>query len=342
MVPSLVVRPVAIAGAAILVVLGGATLVRAEVTSPVPPPPGEALGVDHGSPVPAAAEGEIASGIVGARSDSGSGGGNPYRAIVARNAFRLKDPLPPPPPPTNPPVAPEPPKVDVKLSGLGFINGARWAYFVVPDPKRQGQFLYPALTDDPKNGDVRTESLEVREINLKTRTVRVVNGGQEVSLNFVANGVKAAAAPAAAGRPGTGVPAPSGSGVPGLSATRPATTVVVPATGNITPGPAAHEPAPNVFSRRGNRAANEGTASPAPTAGVSVPMPVATGAVGAGSTVNFPARPVRSEVASPSAVVPQIPIEHQYDILLRQRQAYDAAGIPLPPIPGLPAPNPTP
>lgn len=116
--------------------------------------------------------------------------------------------------------------------------------------------------------------------------------------------------------------------------------MVVPAAGN--PAPAVHEAAPNVFSRRGNRAANEGAATPAPTTGVSIPMTAVAGASGVGSTVNFPARPVRSEVASPSAVVPQIPIEHQYDILLKQRQAYDAVGIPLPPIPGLPAANPTP
>jgi hypothetical protein len=301
---------------------------------------GEADNGPDSGPVPgpgSAASGIGARGLPGVSDNPPGDGGNPYRAIVARNAFRLKDPLPPPPPPTNPPAPPETPKVDVKLSGMGTISGVRWAYFAVPDPKRQGQFNYLSLTDDPKKGSVRhSTGLEVKEIDLKSKSVRVINGGMEVALNFKDHGLKSAAQPAAPGRPGA-VPVPGAT--PGVNVVRPPTTTVVPAAGSAAPP--APEAQPVVFSRRGNRAANEGTGSALPATGINAPLPVGGGVSGTTPTVNFPTRPVRSEVANPAAI-PQIPIEHQYEILLKQRQAYDAVGVPLPPIPGLPTPTPTP
>lgn len=131
---------------------------------------------------------------------------NPYRAIVARNAFRLREPAPPPPPPTNAPTPPDPVKIDVKLAGLAQIKGVRYAYLMLPDTERPGQFVYPSLTDNPEHGRVRHSSgLEVREIDIKKQTVRVVNGGMEVTLNFKDNGLKKDAVPGVApGKPGPG------------------------------------------------------------------------------------------------------------------------------------------
>lgn len=281
------------------------------------------------------------SGAIEAVGEDLPGNGNPYRAIVARNAFRLKDPLPPPPPPTNAPPPVEPPKIDVKLAGLGEINGVRWAYLMVPDDKRQGQFLYPSLTDDPKRGDTRHGGVEVREINVKKQYVRVVNGGIEASLNFKDHGIKGTPAPAAGAKPG-GVPPPPGT--PGANPARPQTTIVVPAAGSANAQAAGQGQAePVVFSRSRSRASADG----AGTGGGG-----ATGAAAGGGgnlvipstpSVNFPTRPVRSETSTPSTpATPSIPLDQQIETLLNQRKVYEAAGVPLPPIPGMPAPTPTP
>lgn len=263
-------------------------------------------------------------------------GDNPYRAITARNAFRLKDPLPPPPPPTNAPPPPEVPKIDVKLAGVGAIAGVRYAYLMLPDPDRQGQFLYPTLTDDPRRGRVRHNSgVEVREIDLQSQSVRMVNGGIEVTLNLQDNGIQGAP-PAAAtpGKPGT-VPAPR------VVANRPA----VPARPGTTPGtPAAANNAANaaplVFSRNPNRASGGNSFTPGGTGlgggGSTFGVPT-TGTTVAGG--NLPARPLRTTPANPVAAEPVVPLAEQYEILVRQRAAADSMGIQLPPIPGLPLPT---
>ena len=262
--------------------------------------------------------------------------GNPYRAIVVRNAFRLKEPLPAPPPPTNAPPPPEQPKVDVKLAGLSEIRGVRYAYLVVPDTDRPGQFHYPTLTDDPARGDTRHKSgVDIREINLKTQSVRLVNGGIEATINFKDNGVKnmpvaAPAKPGAPGQPGAVLPRPTVTGV------------------NAPPAPgAAAAPISSeaiVFSRNPNRASagmNPNAPAPVPMingvpASVLAPSPV--------SDVVVPSRPVRTGGAGGSASVntpaqPQITLEQEYQALIRQRQVADQQGIQLPPIPGLPLPT---
>lgn len=249
---------------------------------------------------------------------------NPYRAIVARNAFRLRDPVPPPPPPEPPPPVPEVPKIDVKIAGLAEIGGVRYAYLVVPDADRPGQFEYPALSDDPLRGrSVRHRSgLEVREIDLKQQTVRVLNGGIETTLNLKDNGVKAAPTPAT--RPGAQTAAVA----------RPATP---PTAGRDPAAPSATSSEPLIFSRNPNRAS-----SPDGIATGDAYNTQAGGAV-TGTAANLPARPVRTDPNTPvptSPAGPPIPVEQQYDVLIRQRQVADSLGIPLPPIPGLPVPAP--
>lgn len=262
---------------------------------------------------------------------------NPYSRILVRNAFALKEPLPPPPPPTNPPPVVEPVKIDVKLAGLGEIKGVRWAYLIVPDPATKGQFLYPSLTDDPKRGRVRMgDSLEVKEINLRKKSVRVVNGGVEATLNFADNGVKGTGPSSVGGKPG--VPPPPG-GAPNTAnlGNRGNSTVVVPAafqTGDHRPDPVPAQPV--VFSRNANRAnANSGGGG---TGFVPINSALPPAATTPAPSVSFPTRPLRVDPNTVVHQVPSIPVEQQYEVLLRQRQAAENAGIQLPPIPGMPSP----
>ncbi|MBX3744681.1 MAG: hypothetical protein KF833_05180 [Verrucomicrobiae bacterium] len=250
---------------------------------------------------------------------------NPYRAIVARNAFRLREPVPPPPPPEPPPPVPEVPKIDVKIAGLAEIGGVRYAYLVVPDTDRPGQFEYPALSDDPLRGrSVRHRSgLEVREIDLKQQTVRVLNGGIETTLNLKENGVTSAPTPAAR---------------PAAQAARQAVTSARPANPPGTAASSGVSSEPLIFSRNPNRASGPD----AMTAGTDYNTQ-AGGANFSGGTANLPARPVRTDPNAPvvnAPAGPAIPVEQQYDVLIRQRQVADSLGIPLPPIPGLPVPSP--
>ncbi|MGE3313112.1 MAG: hypothetical protein AB7O66_24360 [Limisphaerales bacterium] len=266
--------------------------------------------------------------------------GNPYRAIVVRNAFQLKEPLPPPPPPTNAPPPPEQPKVDVKLAGLAEIKGVRYAYLMVPDADRPGQFLYPTLTDNPgqPGSRVRHQSLEVREIDIKSQTVRLVNGGIEATINFKDNGVKNLAAATPATRPG----------VPGQPAVAPRLTAPLGASPQANAAPMAEA---IVFSRNPNRASGgnsmngaQGGSSPSMINGIPASV-LAQPINNNGSGVVVPTRPVRTTGAggnSASGTVPpqpQITLEQEYQALIRQRQVADQQGIQLPPIPGLPMPT---
>lgn len=270
---------------------------------------------------------------------AGDNSGNPYASIVLRNAFRLKDPLPPPPPPTNAAPVAETPKLDVKLAGLSQIKGVRYAYLMVPDTDRPGQFLYPALTDDPQHGAVRHGSgLEVKQIDLKNKTVRLVNGGIEATINFQDNGIKNV--PTAA-KPG--VPPPGG---PGAVNQPRAANAAVPAPG-AAPGAPGAMAEPIVFSRNPNRASNgaNGGNNATPAAAVS------SATANAIANLNLPNRPIRTTggggtvstpVSQPTVntpATPSLPIEHQYEVLIRQKQAAEAAGISLPPIPGIPFPS---
>lgn len=306
-----------------LVVAGGAGGVRADVAQPsAEPVDGADAGVDQAVLAPAET-------------------GNPYQAIVVRNAFRLKDPLPPPPPPTNAPPPQEQPKVDVKLAGLAEIRGVRYAYLMVPDTDRPGQFHYPTLTDDPQLGSVRHGSgLEVRAIDIKAKTVRVVNGGVEATINFKDNGVKNVPGAAPAAKPGSPpIPLPGG-------LTRPAvnTGAANPNANNAASGMAATSEA-IVFSRNPNRAspgANPNTPQPIPTIGG---IPASVLAPGSGSDVVVPTRPVRTGGAGGSVnpggmpAQPEVSLQQQYEALIRQRQIADQQGIQLPPIPGVPMPT---
>ncbi len=295
--------------------------------------------------IPAGLEAQDASGL--ADNDPRLDAGNPYRAIVARNAFRLKDPVPPPPPQTNLPPPPEPPKSDIRLAGLAEIGGVRYAYFMIPDPQRPGQFEYPALTDNPKSGPgVRHPSgLEVREIDLAAQTVRLVNGGIESVLNLKEHGVNSGGNVARATVTGA-IP------VPGKQPTnRRGNVVVTPSAnppGSTPTADAGGTSEPLIFSRSRSRAAAQADNSFIPGGGSDVVPNVRAGAGNSfiGNTPgqpNVPTRPVRTEVRADPEPQPQVSLRDQYEILVRQRERAAELGVPLPPIPGLPnAPQPPP
>jgi hypothetical protein len=270
---------------------------------------------------------------------------HPYRAIVARNAFRLKDPVPPPPPPTNALPVAEVPKIDVKLTGVALVNGVRRAYLMVPDAEHPGQFEFTSLTDDPqRGGGVRHRSgLEIREINLEDGSVRLVNGGIETTINVEDNGVTAAPAPTttAAVRPGT-VPQPN---QPGRVNVRRPSVVVTPTVSNPPTAQAADaSPAlsePLIFSRNRARAQAFDTRGQAADDAALRVWNANTGnrITTPDQNIVMPTRPIRTDVEAPppaQAETPPIPVAQQYEVLIRQRLAADSVGVPLPPIPGLP------
>jgi hypothetical protein len=103
---------------------------------------------------------------------------NPYHAIVERNVFDLRAP---PPPPTN--TAPVVPPSNVKLTGIASLFGPKRAMFmVVPGAmpgKPPGKEESVILSEGQRQG-----SLEVQEINEKSRTVRISNEGVVSVITF--------------------------------------------------------------------------------------------------------------------------------------------------------------
>src|SRR5438445_13350489 len=92
---------------------------------------------------------------------------NPYRGIVDRNVFGLKDP--PPPPPPNPDAG-KPPTPPITLTGITTVLGNKRAFLTLQLPAKQPE---PAktpslmLTEGQRDGEV-----EVLEIDEKERTVK--------------------------------------------------------------------------------------------------------------------------------------------------------------------------
>lgn len=247
-----------------------------------------------------------------------------YARIVGRNAFGLRDPVPPPPPPTNPAPRIEPPNVDVTLTGITEVAGVRYAHLMVPDKDRPGRFLYPTLTDDPGKGNTRHSSgLEVAMIDLATETVRIRHLGLESVLSFQDNGPAAGATPAAARvprKPARRIEvAPT---VPGP----PATAFVEP-TSTLSAQLISSEPL--IFSRHPARA---NTQAANPQAGEIQPgaVSITSGHQPADSIRFVPRGPLRA----PQEAAP--PGEEPYQLIIEQPPLADALAVPLPPIPGLP------
>ena len=162
--------------------LASAALLQAAV-----PAPGEGTeAVEPDDPVVAAEEGEVEPAAAADGAVEGVAArvnpGNPYEAIVIRNSFGLREPPPPPPPAQEPP-----PPVNtsaLKLTGITTLLGKR-AMFVFNDGKTN---KVSDLVREGERDRVITD-LEVIEINAPARTVRVMFGGKEMTMDFVKDGL---------------------------------------------------------------------------------------------------------------------------------------------------------
>jgi hypothetical protein len=150
--------------------------------------------------------------------DSGS---YPYSGITNRNVFSLK-----PPTPVEQPKPPPPPVSKITLTGITTIFGKKMALMTAqaparpPEPAKQESYMLA-------EGE-RDKELEVISIDEKAGVVKVNNGSNVETLDFVNNGAKLVSAPPpmAGGSPG-GIPQP---GMPGAAG----------APGILSPGPVAN------------------------------------------------------------------------------------------------------
>jgi hypothetical protein len=148
---------------------------------------------------------------------------NPYQSIVDRNVFSLK----PPPPPADPSEINKPTAVKITLTGITTILGNKRVLMkTAPPPGKPGEGPKTdqsyILTEGQREGDI-----EVLEIDEKTGSVKVNNGGTVQTLTFEKDGAKL---PATAAPAGPGVP---GAQIPGLPVAHPASLPAVP--GATTP-----------------------------------------------------------------------------------------------------------
>lgn len=153
---------------------------------------------------------------------------NPYRAIVERNIFGLKDP-----PPPAPPEATKPPPSKLTLTGITTILGKKQVLLKTaaapakPGEQPKGEQSY-IITEGVREGDI-----EVLEINEVAGSVKLIYAGVPTTLDFEKDGPKLPSTPA----PG----APRPPGTPGAVAGIPIPSVIRPGgaspmTPNTLPG----------------------------------------------------------------------------------------------------------
>jgi hypothetical protein len=222
--------------------------------------------------------------------------GHPYQAIIARNAFGLKEP---PPPVIPPPKDPEPPvnTSALKLTGITTLLGKR-AMFVLNDGRTN------VVSDLVREGerDRFITNLEVLEIDADARTVKVVFGGREMRLDFVNNGLQ----------PPTNMVAPPIMPIVASANTRPGmpTPTILPPPGSPS----------NPTLRAGNTAFNPAGANTVRT----VPLrPSRLGMTPSGDVLG-------------QTPQPQVSVEQQVLILQEQHRLAREMNVELPPAPPAP------
>ena len=137
---------------------------------------------------------------------------HPFSTIPTRNAFRIQPPPPPPPPVEETPKPPPAPPSNVTLTGFTVWKGRKQVYLqVAAAPGKPADYL--TLAEEEAQGDI-----QVLEIDPRKETVKINNGGQEMTLNFKDNGAKSSAQP----------PPPAGPSVPSPVATALASNVRQP------------------------------------------------------------------------------------------------------------------
>lgn len=221
-----------------------------------------------------------------------------YKVILVRNPFDLKDP-PPPPPVETTNVAPV--KLDVKFTGITAHSGGKKAWFMIPpQPGKTKDPKYLSMSEGEKEGD-----LQVLEIDEKEATVKILNAGVPVVLNFKEYGLAAPTALA--------VPGPVSAPAPGVRALGINPAVPPPAGTYVPPGQA--------------------------SASASVPQSATEVAANA-ATRTIPSRNLRTTPIDNSASHPTVDPVAQYIQMQASGQAARQKGLsfpPIPPVPGVPA-----
>ncbi len=220
-----------------------------------------------------------------------------YKVILVRNPFDLKDP-PPPPPPETTNLAPV--KLDVKFTGITAHSGGKKAWFMIPpQPGRTKDPKYLSMSEGEKEGD-----LQVLEIDEKEATVKILNAGVPVVLNFKEYGLAAPTALAVAG--------PASAPAPGMRALG-VNPAVPPPVGTYVP------PAPAPVAQPGTEVAANAATRTIPSRNLRT-TPIDNSA--SQSAVS----------ASQPAVDPVV----QYIQIQANGQAAKQKGFPSPPIPSIP------
>jgi hypothetical protein len=261
-------------------------------------------------------------------------GDNPYKGIVERNLFGLKDP----PPPPSPAELNKPQPSKIILTGITDILGRKQALMKVPaapakpgeTPKGEQSFI---LTIGQREGEI-----EVLEIDPVAGMVKVRNAGVVEELTFEKNGPKLASAPApgapaAPGAPGIPMPLVGGTAsatpVGGSASIAPGTPFTaaglrsIPTRSVRTSGTDTQPPQPAYGASYG--ATYGATVAPGATAGTT-----AAGALNAGSLL----APASTPKLQPNWPPERNLTPEEHDILVeaqRLQKANDPNWPPLPP-----------
>jgi hypothetical protein len=244
-----------------------------------------------------------------------------YQAIVDRNPFGLKPP-PPPPAPAQP-EAPPAPKLEIFLTGIVSIVPPKRVFLkatdtTAKDPNKKDSF-YSLQEGQAKDG------IEILEIDARKREVRIRNAGEEKTLNFALNGIKA---------PEVKLPPPGLPGAPGV----PGAPGMHPGQAGVIPPPINSVYNPQPAQAAASMPAPASTPTYTPTYGRSIPS--------RSLRVPDPGSPNNLPIANTPGGAPQanagpgLNPEEQYLLLkaneaLGQRNFQKGLGAEPPPIPNL-------
>jgi hypothetical protein len=256
---------------------------------------------------------------------------NPYSAVVARNAFGLKDPPPPKIETLPPPAAPLP---KVVLTGIVTSLMGREPRVLLEvteqEPGKAANVKKPIMRQGEKDG-----TIEILTIDIANNQVTIRNGGVQTNVTFEVAKASSTPAPGLPGLPGLAPPpqapnpvhsanvgsptiiSPGGANAAGRSGT--GVSVFGGMNNPVTPTGGAPV---NYASVAANpyTPANQGYAAVATTPGVST--------YGSGSSI--PSRDLRVDPAAPPTA------QQVYQNMIRQKQAADQAGVLMPPLPPSP------
>ena len=217
-----------------------------------------------------------------------------YEAIVDRNIFRLTSPPPPPAAPTNTEALDR----VIELSGITSISGKKKAWFIVK-AKGAKEPEYINLGENERQG-----FLEVVNISEAEGEVKVVNSGNAMTLSFKNNAPKALPTPAA--------------------------PPVAPVAANLPGGTAAPSRPASSYGSTGSP--SRGGSSVTISGGSPTPAYGQTAQANDSGLRTIPARTLRlspQQQQQQSVVDPQ----KQREMMEIQKAVYDAAGVPIPPLP---------